>query len=201
MDEIEMNKEYKHYLLNSYDFSLVKSNIRKIKKEEAQFDSFNQTFKRDILNYFTKLLKNSYSSTAKRVESTIIDNLASVQGDLSPDEIRKILYQNVDDAKKTKKFKIKADDIEKYDLNNTEKQYNSLTIFDEYLYEFEDAYSEKYKKYYNIKSLVEKYSRMKIITAFIYYLYTGLLMDLDGGKNYNQIDDLSDLESLSDNDF
>jgi frataxin-like iron-binding protein CyaY len=201
LDEIVIEKNSKHFLLNSYDFAIVKKDIRQIKKQEIEFKTFNDVFKKDLINYFTKLLKNSYSETAKRVEETIIDNLASTQKDLSNDQIRNILYQNVESAKKLKRFKEKSKNIDFYELDNPDKQYNSLSIFDEYLLNFENEYSEKYDKYLNIYMLVEKYSRMKILTAFIYYLYTGLLMDLDGYKNYKQIDDLSDLENLADNDF
>ena len=55
---------------------------------------------------------------------------------------------------------------------------NSLTIFDDFIVNFEDGISDKYKEYLNIPILVENYSRDKIFTAFCYYLYTNRLMDL-----------------------
>lgn len=203
LHEVEMDKknDNKHYLLKDSDFSIVKSDVRKIEKEEKDFDDFNRIFREDLLNYFTVLLKNSYSAIAKRIEKTIIDNLAKVIPNLSPDEIKNILYQNVEQAKKSKKLQTKSTNIDKYKLNTTEQQYNSLTIFDEYLLQFEDAYSEKFHKYYNIKSLVEEFTRPKIYTAFIYYLYTGFLMDLHSYKMVSVLDDLNEVEDMLENEF
>jgi hypothetical protein len=197
--EVEM--ENKYYLLKNNDFSVVKSEIRKLEKEEKDFDSFNNKFREDLLDYFTKVLKNSYSTVSKKIEHTIVDNLSKVKPNLTEKDIKDILYQNVEKAKKSKDYQTKAQNISKYKLDTTEQQFNSLTIFDEYLLQFEDEYSEKYHKYYNIKSLVEEFSMLKIFTAFIYYLYTGNLMDLYGYKNVTFSDDLEELNKILDNDF
>lgn len=197
--EIEM--ENKYYLLKNNQFSVVKSDVRKLEKEEKDFDVFNSKFREDLLDYFTKVLKNSYSKISKKIEQVIIDNLAKVKPDLSENDIKNILYQNVEQAKKSKTYQTKSQNIDKYKLDNTEQQFNSLTIFDEYLLQFEDEYSQKYHKYYNIKSLVEEFSMQKIFTAFIYYLYTGNLMDLNSYKNVTFSDDLDVLDKILDNDF
>lgn len=197
----EISMENKYYLLSNSNFSVVKSSVRKIEKDAKQFDEFNVKFRESLLNYLTVLLKNTYSAAGKRVEKVIINNLASLSDNLSPSEIKRILYQNVDDAKASKRLSAKAQDIPKYGLEQTEQQHNSLTIFDEYLLQFEDDYSSKYHKYYNIKSLVDEFSMQKIFTAFIYYLYTGMLMDLNSYKGVSVMDDLTEFEQLLDNDF
>jgi hypothetical protein len=189
---IEINSEpkYKKYKLKDDIFSVVKSDIRNIEKSEKEFENFNIQFKKYLINYFTKVLKNSHSKASKRIEKTIINNLAKVKIDLTPEDIKQVLYQNVDLATKTKKHQQKAEDIPKYKLDNEEVQFNSLTIFNEFLLQFEEEYSEKYNEYYTVKNLVEKYSKDKIISAFIYYLYTGSLMDLNSYKPIGELDDL-----------
>lgn len=197
----EIYIEDKQYKLKSGDFSVVKKDVRDVEREEKRFDEFNKKFREDLLDYITNILKNSYSKKANKIEKRIIDNLADVKEGLDPEEIKDILYQNADYAKKSKRLKSKADLIPKYNLENDEIQHNSLTIFDEYLLRFEDAYSEKLGEFHNVKSLVGQYSREKIFTAFIYYLYTGLLMNLNSYKDVSVLDDLEDFEKELDNDF
>lgn len=199
LHEVEM--ENKQYILKNSDFSIVKSDVRKLEKEEKEFDEFSKKFREDLLNYFTVLLKNSYTSVAAKIEKTIVNNLAKVHDNLTPSQIKNILYQNVDKAKKSKDLQKKSKDIDKYHLDSDMQQMNSLTIFDEYLIEFEEAYSKKFHKYYNIKSLVDDFSRPKIYTAFIYYLYTGFLMDLYSYKSVSVLDDLYEVEDMLENDF
>jgi hypothetical protein len=188
--DIESEQQYKKYKLKDDNFSVVKSDVRNIEKAQKEFDNFNNNFRKNLIDYFTKVLKNSHSKFAQRIEKTIIDNLAKVRKDLSPDEIKQVLYQNVDLATKSKTHKQKAEDIPKYKLDNEEIQHNSLTLFNEYLLQFETDYSEKYGEYFTIESLINKYSQDKIITAFIYYLYTGKLMDLNSFTPIESLDDL-----------
>jgi hypothetical protein len=188
--DIESESKYKKYKLKDNNFSVVKSDVRDIENAQKEFDIFNEKFRKSLIDYFTKILKNSHSQFAQRIENTIIDNLSKVRKDLSPDEIRQVLYQNVDLAAKSKIHKQKSEDIPKYKLDNEEIQNNSLTIFNEYLLQFENDYSEKYGDFFTIKSLIEKYSQDKILTAFIYYLYTGKLMDLN---SFTPIESLEDL--------
>jgi hypothetical protein len=188
--DIESEPKYKNYKLKYDNFSVVKSDVRGIEKAQKEFDDFNNNFRKNLIDYFTKVLKNSHSQFAQRIEKTIIDNLAKVRKDLTPDEIKQVLYQNVDLATKSKTHKQKAEDIPKYKLDNEDIQHNSLTLFNEYLLQFETDYSEKYGEYFTIKSLIEQYSQNKIITAFIYYLYTGKLMDLNSFTPIESLDDL-----------
>lgn len=197
----EIYIEDEQYKLKSGEFSVVKKDVRDVEREEKQFDDFNKKFREDLLDYLTNILRNSYSKKANKIEKKIIDNLADVKEGLDHKEIKDILYQNADYAKKSKRLKSKAELIPKYNLDSEQIQHNSLTIFDEYLLRFEDAYSEKTGEYYNIKSLVEEYSREKIFTAFIYYLYTGMLMNLNSYKDVSVLDDLEEFEKELDNDF
>jgi hypothetical protein len=188
--DIENESRYKKYKLKDDNFSVVRSDVRNIEKAQRDFEDFNNTFRKNLIDYFTKVLKNSHSQFSQQIEKAIIDNLAKVRKDLSPDEIKQVLYQNVDLATKAKTHKQKAEDIPKYKLDNEEIQHNSLTLFNEYLLQFETDYSEKYGEYFTIKNLIEKYSQNKIITAFIYYLYTGKLMDLNSFIPIETLDDL-----------
>ena len=70
-----------------------------------------------------------------------------------------------------KKFK------SKYLYDNSIKA-DSLTIFDKYLAEFEDVYSDKYKEYLNLPIMIERWTREKIMTAFLIYIYSNKLINL-----------------------
>jgi len=63
-------------------------------------------------------------------------------------------------------------------INNKLQQKNSLNKFDEYLISFENEYSEKYNEYLTMPILVDEYGYDKILTAFIYYLYSKKLINL-----------------------
>ena len=118
-----------------------------------------------------------YGKQADQIQNVIIKNLAKVNMEgLDVDDIRDILEQNVNLAKKSEFIKSKANIKDPMKLSSKDIQYNSLTIFDQYLFTFEDAVSEEHDEFWNIKDLCEKFTTEKVMTAFMYFLYSGELM-------------------------
>jgi len=64
-----------------------------------------------------------------------------------------------------------------YDFSNNIKP-NSLNNLDEYLIKFEDEYSTKYKEYLNLPMMIDRWSREKIMTAFMIFIQSGKLIKL-----------------------
>jgi hypothetical protein len=104
--------------------------------------------------------------------------LANVKNNLSDEKIREILFLNVDRAKEINILKKKQNSKDPYKLYNDVIREDSLTIFNTFIIEFEDKYSDKYKEYLNIPILIDKFSRDKVMTSFMIYLYTKKLIDL-----------------------
>lgn len=94
----------------------------------------------------------------------------------------KELFELIDSNEKLKKladqYKKMRDEHDILGLEKLEKQYNSLTIFDEYLIEFEVMYSEEFNAHLTIRELINEFGLDKIMTVFMYYLYTGRKMPL-----------------------
>jgi len=168
----------KSYVIVSGGWLPDYSSERKLKKSEVDFDDFTNKFKIDFAENFTRIVKKIYGKKANIVSDIIVNHLKNIQNDLSDEEIREILYLNVDRAKDVDSFKQKSKDKDPYKIYNKIIRDNSLTIFDEFLISFEDEMSDKYKEYLNINLMCEIYSRDKIFTAFCYYLYSQKIMDL-----------------------
>ena len=154
------------------------SNRRKARKEESVFETITNSFKIDFAENFTKIVKRLYDRKANIISDIIVNNLKNVKRDLTDEQIREILYLNVDRAKEVDIFKTKEKAKDPYKLYSEVIKANSLTIFNEYLIRFEDEYSDKYKQYLNIPIMIKKWSRDKIMTAFMIYLYLNKLIDL-----------------------
>lgn len=167
-----------NYVLLSGDWKHDFSNVRKIKKSEKKFDEITNQFKIDFADNFTKIVKRMYGKKANIVTEIIINNLKNIQSDISDEEIRNILFQNVERTKEIDILKRKQKEKDPFKLQSKIIYDNSLTIFNEYLMKFEDEYSDKYKEYLNIPLMIERWSREKIFTAFAYYLYTKKTIEL-----------------------
>ena len=154
------------------------SNVRKIRKSENDFDSITNNFKKDFAKNFTNIVKRLYGRKANIISSIIVNHLKNVKQNLTNDQIREILYLNVDRAKQSDILKNKQQEKDPYKLYNDIIRADSLTIFNEYLIRFEDEYSDKYKEYLNVPIMIERWSRDKIMTAFMIFLYTEKLIDL-----------------------
>jgi hypothetical protein len=168
----------KSYVIVSGGWLPEYSSERKLKKSEIEFDEVTNQFKRDFAENFTRIVKNMYGKKANIVSDIIVNHLKNVQSNISDKEIREILFLNVERAKNVDEFKQKSKDKDPYKLYNEIIMNNSLTIFDEYIVTFEDEMSDKYKEYLNIPIMIENYTRDKVFTAFLYYLYCKKLMKL-----------------------
>jgi hypothetical protein len=142
-----------YYYLTSGDWSHEFYNVRKINKEDKKFTDITNDFKKGFASNFIGIIKRMYGGKYDIIAKIVVKHLKDVNLNLKEDEIKNILYNNV----------IKD---------------NSLTIFDEYLLSFEDEYSDKYGEYLTIPSMINIWSRDKIMTAFMYYLHTKKLMEL-----------------------
>ena len=174
----KIEKGCKTYELISGNWLHEFSGTRKIRAEESKFQRITNEFKKDFAENFTKIVKQMYGKKANVVTDVIINHLKNVKKDLTDEQIRDILYLNVDRAKDVDTFKNKEKEKDPFKLYNQVIKDNSLTIFNTHLISFESDYSDKYKEYLNIPIMVEKWGRDKIFTAFTYYLYSKKLMNL-----------------------
>ena len=128
---------------------MLKQPKRKLIKKNKQFKEFSDKFKKDFIKNFTSILK-------------------------------RIVGKNYQDAKGEIEEKAKRIEIENKmvisGLENPIDGPNGLTILDQFLIEFENAYSEYFGEYLNIKELSDYFTRDKIMTAFMLFIYNGLIM-------------------------
>ena len=174
----KIEKGCKSYELISGDWTPEFYGKRKIKKEESDFEQITNDFKRDFAESFTKIVRKMYGRKANVITEIIINHLKNVKKNITDEQIRDILFLNVDRAKNIDMFKKVEKDKDPYKLYNQVIKDNSLTIFNTHLISFESDYSDKYSEYLNIPIMIEKWSREKISTAFMIYLYCNKLIDL-----------------------
>jgi len=161
--------------------------------KEYYIETYEQTIKDDFgnegwqrIDRIKTTLSDLFKQIKKRCKSFVL-----VSGDWSYEfsNIRKLKNEEKDFKYTTNIFK--QDFIKNYTkiykklygkdsdiITNNIVKSNSLTIFDKYLIEFEGDYSDKYKEYLNIPIMIERWSRDKIMTAFMVYLYTKKLIEL-----------------------
>ena len=137
------------YHLNS-EFSLIKQGVRKLINKEIKFDEFTKQFKSDFVENFDNILK-------------------------------RIVGSKIKDAKKDIGEKYKQIEIENKmmlsGLNDPITGNNSLTILDEFLMQFEDKYSDFFGERLDIEELCNYFTRDKMLTSFMYFIYTGKILD------------------------
>ena len=168
----------KSYKLESGDWKPEYSTVRKIRKEESKFEDTTINFKKYFADNFTRVVKRMYGKKADIVTGIIINHLKNTKMNLSNKQIKDILFLNIERAKEVSNLNQKAKEKDPFKLQSDYIKNNSLTIFDNFIVQFEDDISDKYKEYLNIPILLERYSIEKIITAFAYFLYTNKIMNL-----------------------
>lgn len=173
-----INDECILYKLKNGEWKKEFSNIRKLRKSEIEFDEITNNFKISFAENFTRIVKKLYGNKYNVVTNMIINHLKNIKNDISDDEIRNALFLNVERVKEADILKNKSLEKDPYKLKNNYIKDNSLTFFNEYIIEFEDKYSDKYKEYLNIPIMIKKFTREKVMTSFMYYLYSGKLMRL-----------------------
>lgn len=151
---------------------------RKIQNELKKFDDDTKDFKIYILYNFNNIIKRIYGKRYENVMKTIAKNINEISEDANADEILKFLKDNKKMAEKAKEYEDAKNNDDLLKIKNLDKQFNSLPVLDEYLLNFEEGYSEKYNNRLSISNLINDFGRMKIETAFMYYLFTGKLKEL-----------------------
>lgn len=171
-------------------FEVQAQPIRREKREQMKFDTDTFDFKIKIVQNFNRLLKKMYGAKHDKISDTIYQKISSVpmkMNQISGKDWEKELFDLIDSNEKLKKladqYKKMRDENDILGLEKLEKQYNSLTIFDEYLIEFEVMYSEEFNAHLTIRELINGFGLDKIMTAFMYYLYTGKKMSLKMEKH------------------
>ncbi len=174
----KIERKCKSYELISGNWHHEFRKVRKIKKEESNFENITNKFKQDFAKNFTNIVKRLYGKKSNIITDIIINHLKNVKEGITDEQIREILFLNVERAKEVDIFKNKQKEKDPYHLYNEIIRANSLTIFNEYLIKFENDYSDKYKEYLNIPIMIEKWGRDKIMTVFMIYLYLEKIIDL-----------------------
>lgn len=166
-------------------FEIQSQPVRREKREKMKFDTDTFDFKIKIVQNFNRLLKRMYGAKHNKILDTIYQKISSVpmkMDQITGKDWEKELFELIDSNEKLKKladqYKKMRDEHDILGLEKLEKQYNSLTIFDEYLIEFEVMYSEEFNAHLTIRELINEFGLDKIMTVFMYYLYTGRKMPL-----------------------
>lgn len=151
---------------------------RRVQKEIHKFDKITNDFKFYILYNFNNILKRIYGNKYDFVMKDIAANIARFKYNATAEEVLQFLKDNKKMAEKAREYEDAKNTDDLLRINDLQKKYNSLPIIDEYLLNFEDGYSDKYNTRLDIKQLIDTFGRMKIETAFMYYLFTGKIKDL-----------------------
>jgi len=131
------------------NFSIKTQPYRKMDKKEKNFLEFTENFKKDFLQQFNSILKRIVGYNYKDAKDDIADKAKRVE------------IEN--------KMMISG-------LENPLEGPNSLTILDQFLIEFEDEYSKYFDERLDIMELSELFTRDKIMTSFMLFIYSGKII-------------------------
>lgn len=131
-------------------FSLAKQPKRKLIKIEKGFEEFTSKFKSDFLHDFNSILRRIVGSKYKDAKQEIRDKAKQIEIE------NQMMISGLDDP-----------------LAGP----NSLTILDEFITQFEEAYSEFFGERLDIQELSKHFTREKMMTSFMYFIYTGKLLN------------------------
>lgn len=168
----------KIYKLSSGNWTYNNRKKRILIKNQKEFIEFTNKFKYEFAINFTKIVKKLYKNNSDIIQKIIIKNLINTNKNIEPEQAKKLLTSNIDRAKQADYYTKRSEEKDPFKLQLQYIRDNSLTIFNEYLISFEDEISKKYNEYLNVPELCKMYSREKIMTAFMYYLYSGKIMEL-----------------------
>lgn len=134
------------------DFSILKQKKRQSIKQDEEFIEFNVKFKKDFIKKFDYILKKLTGAKFKDAKTKI--------------------------GEKAKQIAIENDMLIK-SLDNPLEGANGLSIIDEFILQFEDAYSELLDDQVTIHDLIDMYSRDKVMTMLMYYIKSGKTMNIE----------------------
>ena len=173
------------WYLNEGTFEVQAQPVRRLKKQQMEFDSTTLEFKIKLVKNFNRIIKQLYGYKSELIKKKIINkieelpiHLDDIAGENWKKEILDLINNNVELQKLSDQYDTMRREDDILGLEKLEKQYNSLTIFDEYLINFEVLYSEEYDTHLTIQDLLEEFGWYKIMTSFMYFLYTGKIMKL-----------------------
>ena len=132
------------------DFSLLKQGKRQSIKKEKSFEEFTNRFKTDFLHNFNSILKRIVGSRYKDAKKEIRDKAKQIEIE------NQMMISGLDDP-----------------LSGP----NSLTILDDFLIQFEEAYSDFFGERLDIQELSKYFTYEKIMTGFMYFIYVGKILD------------------------
>lgn len=130
-------------------FSISKQSQRKLIKKETSFIKFSEEFKNDFIKKFDKILKRITGTNFNKAKDKITD------------KAKQVALEN---------------DLLIQGLDNPITGPNGLTILDEFLYQFEDEYDNYFGERLDIQELSHYFTRDKVMTMFMYYIYTGKIL-------------------------
>lgn len=131
------------------DFSIHRQSRRKMIRKEIQSIQFNEIFVKELLNRFDGILKRITGQGFKNAKGEIEKKAKQIALE------NKLLIQGLD---------------------NPLQGPNGLSILEEFLLQFEEAYSEYFGEPITIQELVELFSREKVMTMIIFYIYKGKII-------------------------
>lgn len=132
------------------DFSIIKQVKRQAIRKETQFNEFTEKFKKEFLKKFDAILKRITGAKFKDAKGKIAEKAKQIALE------NKMLIQSLD---------------------NPLEGPNGLSIMDEFLYQFEEEYSEFFSERLDLQELCEYFTRDKVFTMLMYYIYTGKKMN------------------------
>ena len=131
-------------------FSIVRQPKRKLIKKEKSFVEFTENFKKDFLKNFDSILKRIVGSKYKDAKKEIQDKARQMEME------NKMMLSGLDDP-----------------LEGP----NSITLLDQFITEFEEAYSDFFGERLDIEELSKHFTREKMMTSFMYFIYAGRILD------------------------
>lgn len=132
------------------NFSIHQQSRRKMIRKEIEFSEFHDIFVKEFLQRFDGILKRI---TGKGFENA--------KGEIK-EKAKQIAIEN--------KMLIQG-------LDNPLQGPNGLSILDEFLLKFEESYSEYFGEPITIQELVGLFSRDKVMTMLMYFIYRGKIIN------------------------
>jgi len=132
------------------DFSIIKQAKRKAIKKEVQFNDFTETFKKEFIQKFDAILKRVTGAKFKEAKGKI--------------------------GEKAKQIALENHMLIK-NLDNPMEEPNGLSILDEFLYQFEDEYSEFFGERLDIQELCNYFTRDKVLSMLMFFIWKGKKMN------------------------
>lgn len=142
---IDIESKTNIYKLNG-EFSIKDQSDRKLDKYQKDNMNFSESFKNDFMKNFDGILKKITKKNFNSAKEAI------------KTKAKQVAYQN--------NMIIK-------NLENPLAGGNGLNILDEWIYKFEDDYADFFGERLDIQEMSEYFTREKVMTMFMYYVYTG----------------------------